>query len=104
MSMVQKPIKTDNSIYSAGSLAGVAGREIVRAVAAKGIEELVPIVKNYVDSLGILSSHPESEVDQSMRVLQITVCAAAERARKLSLWNLEEVEKNASERVCSRCY
>jgi len=67
----------------------------LREYSQMAMERLQSITKNGKEVLARVAKDPESDLDRNMRDLQDVVCAAAERARRLSTWDVNAVEAQA---------
>lgn len=65
------------------------------SLAGKTLDALKDLVTKGKEKLAKIASGDVSEVDRSMNDLQETVAAATERAKRLSEWNLADVQKDA---------
>lgn len=63
--------------------------------AEMSFEKLNDITKKGKETLDTIIKGDESDLDRSMRELQEIVCAAAERARRLSNWDIKQIESEA---------
>lgn len=63
--------------------------------AQMSMEQLADITKKGKETLDRVIKGDESNLDRSMRELQEVVCAAMERARRLSEWDVESIKAEA---------
>lgn len=65
------------------------------SLTGKTMDALKELVSKGKEKLTQIASGDVTEVDRSMNDLQETVAAATERAKRLSEWNLDDVQKDA---------
>jgi len=82
-----------------GATAGAAadGQSKLATIASKTMDALKEMVSKGKEKLDSITAGKQDEVDKSMSDLQEVVLAASERARRLSEWDVNKVEKEAEQ-------
>lgn len=72
-----------------------SGNEILNSLSSMSMEKLKSVVGKGREKLADIVEKDETPLDRSMRELQEAVCASAERAKRLSSWDIDVIGNNA---------